>query len=397
MADHTLLYFQQNPVFGATENYIYDLASNVDHERFRVHLICGDAPALHRFDTLRRHGVTVHRAPRSWFVGKAFQAVPPLRKFLRELAPQIVHFNDPCINGILAAWWARVPFPVMTHHTPELDRRYSVVGRLLEAIAFRTRPWTIFTSEPSRRLGIEKGVPLQHSVVIPYGLRPEWFATPDPEARQRVRSELGISEDQVVVLNAARLSKQKRHDCLLDACKRVRAKTDRVVFLVAGEGELRPVIEKQIREADLQAHFLLLGHRENVPEIFSAADVLVMSSDFEGLCYATLEAAARGLPVIATNVGGMRFSVSDEKTGLLVPPRDAAALAQAIENLANDPHLRRSLGNAGRERAEQLFTLSGMVADTEAFYRSLVMGNHERPRAPQRRAQASPPTAPGQT
>jgi glycosyltransferase involved in cell wall biosynthesis len=380
MTFHTLLYFQQNPVFGAAENYIYDLAAGVDPKTLHVHLLCSEDSALDPFEELKARGVAVHRAPPFWFAATAIRAVPPLCGFLRALRPDIVHFNDPCINGILGAWAARIPFSVMTHHTPELERRYSAIGRLFERLALSTHPRIIFTSEYSRQLGVEKGISRKDGVVIPLGLRPEWFTALDVEARKRIRAELGISDDQFVVLNAARLSAQKRQDCLLESCRIVRAQNERVLFLVAGEGELRPVLERAIQKAELQRYFRLLGHRENMPEIFDAADVLVMSSDFEGLCYATLEAAARGLPVIATNVGGMRFSVDDGKTGVLVPPRNANALARQIERLAADPNLRRAMGKAGRERAERLFTCAQMVADTEAFYRSLVCdrrGKHE--------------------
>ena len=371
MAVIDLLYFQQNPVFGATEQYLYDLAERIDKRKFRVHLVFPDLPVMGKFALLREHGVTLHPSPPRLSAGSIARALPTLIPLFRKVRPGIVHFNDPAITGILAARLAGVPLLVMTHHTPELDRRYNVAGRMLERVAFRCRPHVIFTSEPSRRLGLRKDkVPHKDSAVIPYGLRDEWFTQPDAPLRAHTRAMLGVPQDSVVVLNAARLSKQKRHDSLIEAARRLVTGNDKehVMFLVAGEGELREDIEALILEAGMEGDFSLLGHRPDMHEIMSASDIFVMPSDFEGLCYAVLEASARGLPVVATRVGGMRFSVKHGETGLLVPPCDANALAEALASLVQDSERRRRLGEAGAERARRLFTVERMVHDTEAAY-----------------------------
>jgi glycosyltransferase involved in cell wall biosynthesis len=371
MAVIDLLYFQQNPVFGATEQYLYDLAERIDKRKFRVHLVFPDLPVMEKFALLRENGVILHPSPPHLSTGSIARALPRLTHLFRKVRPSIVHFNDPAIVGILAARLAGVPLSIMTHHTPELDRRYNVAGRLLERLAFLCRPRVIFTSEPSRNLGLRKDkVPYRDSAVIPYGLREEWFAQPDARVRARTRAGLGVSEDSVVVLNAARLSKQKRHDSLIEAARRLMAGNDRehVMFLVAGEGELRQEMQAMIRAADMEGSFRLLGHRPDVREIMSASDIFVMPSDFEGLCYAVLEASARGLPVVATRVGGMRFSVKHGETGLLVSPGDATALTEALASLVRNPSRRRSFGEAGAERARRLFTVERMVRDTEAAY-----------------------------
>lgn len=365
----TLLYFQQNPVFGSAEGYLFDLASNVNKMRFETHLLCSDAPALDGYLPLQKMGVTLHRVPNRVFAGNAARGIIDLAARLRTIRPDIVHFNDPCLTGIIAAKLARIPVAVMMHHTPELDRRYNLFGQTLERLAFRTRPRVIFHNESSRLLSIRKdGVPLRDTVVIPFGLRDEWFATPGPGLRQRVRASLDIADDEIVILTPARLSPQKRHDNLIEAARRVLSKHQQVVFLLAGEGELRAQIEIATRQAGIEERFRLLGFRSDIGDLMRAADILALPSDFEGLPYAILEGSAVGLPVVSTDVGGVSYAVQDGETGLLVPPGDVTALAEALASLVRDPARRRSFGEAGAERTRRLFTADRMVRDTEAAY-----------------------------
>ena len=369
MKPATLLYFQQNPVFGSTEGYLYDLASNVDKTRFDTHLLCSNASALDGFLPLQEVGVKLHRVHNSVFASNAPRAIVTLAAWLRRVRPDIVHFNDPCLTGIIAAKLARIPVAVMMHHTPELDRRYNLFGRTLERLAFRTRPRVIFQNEFNRLLSTRKdGVPLRDTVVIPYGLRDEWFASPDPGLRRRVRAALGVADDEIVILTPARLSPQKRHDILIEAARRVLGKHQQVVFLLAGEGELRAQIEIAARQAGIEERFRLLGFRSDIGDLMRATDILAMSSDFEGLPYAILEGSAVGLPVVSTDVGGVSYAVMDGETGLLVPPGDITALAEALASLIRDPARRRRFGEAGAEHARRLFTMERMVRDTEAAY-----------------------------
>ncbi|HKP54370.1 MAG TPA: glycosyltransferase [Chloroflexia bacterium] len=365
----TLLYFQQNPVFGSTEGYLFDLASNVDKMRFDTHLLCSDASALDRFLPLQEMDVTLHRVSNRVFTGNALRAIVTLTAWLRRVRPDIVHFNDPCLTGIISAKLARIPVAVMMHHTPELERRYNLFGRTLERLAFRTRPRVIFQNESNRQLSIKKdGVPLRDTVVIPYGLRGAWFASPDPGLRRRVRASLGVGDNQVVILTPARLDPQKRHDILIEAARMVLSEHQQVLFLLAGEGELRAQIEIAARQAGIEERFRLLGFRTDIADLMRASDILAMSSDFEGLPYAILEGSAVGLPVVSTDVSGVSYAVKDGETGLLVPAGDVAALAQALASLVRDPARRRRFGDAGAERARLLFTVERMMRDTEAAY-----------------------------
>jgi glycosyltransferase involved in cell wall biosynthesis len=147
-------------------------------------------------------------------------------------------------------------------------------------------------------------------------------------------------------------------------------------FVIAGEGELRPALERQIKEHRLEKHVLLAGFRPDVLSVHKAFDLFVMSSVTEGLGTSLLDAMACAKPVVATTAGGIPEVVVDGETGLLVPPRDHHALADAIVRLLNDAGLRARLGEAGLARVRERFTAERMVQDTLRVYGQLAGKTH---------------------
>jgi len=145
----------------------------------------------------------------------------------------------------------------------------------------------------------------------------------------------------------------------------------RFELLVVGDGKLRPVIEKQIARLGLCKYVRLLGTRTDVPNLLSASDILVLASLWEGLPGVIAEAMASGLPVVATNVGGIPELVVDGKTGLLVPPGDATSLADALSRLIDDPDLRYRLGVEGYHRISTYFRWEDKVSKLEQVYSDL--------------------------
>jgi glycosyltransferase involved in cell wall biosynthesis len=131
-----------------------------------------------------------------------------------------------------------------------------------------------------------------------------------------------------------------------------------LVGLIAGEGPDRPAVK---RAGASVGEVQLLGHRDDVPRLMCAADIFVLVSDFEAVPMAILEAMAVGLPVVATSVGGIPDLITDGEAGLLVPPRDPAAIAASLAMLAGDPALRASLGSAAAERHRRRWTAEKMI------------------------------------
>jgi glycosyltransferase involved in cell wall biosynthesis len=139
-------------------------------------------------------------------------------------------------------------------------------------------------------------------------------------------------------------------------------------FLIVGEGELRDVLERQIKDLGLDRHVFLTGFRADVIGLMKSFDVFVMSSVTEGLGSAILEAMACERPIVATRAGGIPEVVTDEDTGLLVPPQDDEALAEALIRLLQDRVLRERLGSAGRARVCRDFSVDALVRGTAEVY-----------------------------
>jgi glycosyltransferase involved in cell wall biosynthesis len=146
--------------------------------------------------------------------------------------------------------------------------------------------------------------------------------------------------------------------------------------VIAGEGELRPALERQIKDHRLEKHVFLTGFRPDILSVHKAFDIFVMSSVTEGLGTSLLDAMACGKPIVATTAGGMPEVVVDGRTGLLVPPRDHEAMADAIVRLLRDESARRDMAAAGLARVRTRFSAERMVQDTLEVYRRVAMHAH---------------------
>lgn len=173
-----------------------------------------------------------------------------------------------------------------------------------------------------------------------------------------------------VVGNVAALVAHKGQRHLVAAASRVVREVPDARFLIVGDGELRETLERQIRSLGLERHVLLAGFRADVIGLQKKFDVFAMSSVTEGLGSAMLEAMACGTPVVATRAGGIPEAIDDGESGLLVPPHDDEALADAIVTLLRDGELRRRIGATGRQRVMEEFSVDRMVDRTLAVYQT---------------------------
>jgi glycosyltransferase involved in cell wall biosynthesis len=185
---------------------------------------------------------------------------------------------------------------------------------------------------------------------------------------EQVRAELGAPDGAFVAVLAAALRMQKQVHVFVEAVARANAVDDRVVGLIAGTGPERDRIEALARATGGVVR--LLGERSDVVDILAAADTACLSSNWEGLPMVVLEAMALGKPVVATDVGGTRDAVVHEETGLLVPPADPAAMAEALLRLARAPDLATRLGAGAKERQSALFSSERMVDDYARLFES---------------------------
>ena len=189
---------------------------------------------------------------------------------------------------------------------------------------------------------------------------------PDPT----LRAQLDDGTGRPLALVPARLDPQKGHEHLLRAARAL----PHIRFLLAGDGPLRAELENRARGLGVEERITFLGRREDMPALLATCDLVVLPSLYEGLPLSLIEAMAARRPIVATDIGGTRELIDHGQTGLLVPPQDAEALAEAIRGLVVDPALSRRLGSAGRDRAIADFSSEAMVASVSREYSELLDG-----------------------
>jgi glycosyltransferase involved in cell wall biosynthesis len=202
-----------------------------------------------------------------------------------------------------------------------------------------------------------------------------------PEVRQATREELGLT-DEFVCLTVARLSAEKGHAALVEAASRF-GPEERIVFLFVGGGEMQSEIESRIRAAGLGERVRVLGHRSDIPQLLQAADLFVLPSRWEGRPLSLMEAYAAGLPVVATDVGGVGEMLQPDQ-GTIVRPDDAEALHDAIERYLRAPLARVPVLDGRTEEMDQRFDVRSCVGRYEALYETLLAGAEGLSRAPAR-------------
>ena len=193
----------------------------------------------------------------------------------------------------------------------------------------------------------------------------------DSDERARRRAEIGVAEDELLIGCVANYRPVKRLDLLIDAFAAIARKQDNVRLMLVGEGDMRPEMERQIRGLGLEGRIRLHGLALDPAPLYGMFDMVVQSSRSEGLPNALLEAAAAGLPIVATDAGGTGEIVIDGVTGLLIQPGDAGALASALGRVTSDQELRARLGAAALQHAATTFGMDRFIAEFADLYEEL--------------------------
>jgi L-malate glycosyltransferase len=231
----------------------------------------------------------------------------------------------------------------------------------------------VCASDAIRKMVIADGVPPTRVVTVHEGIDLGRVAAAPPAD---LHAELWLPHHAPIVGNVAALVPHKGQRHLIEAAAIVIQKVPDARFVIAGEGELRPQLERQIKDHHLEKHVFLAGFRPDILSVHKAFDIFVMSSITEGLGTSLLDAMACGKPIVATTAGGMPEVVADGLTGLLVPPRDHDAMAAAIVKLLTNAAARAEMAAAGLARVRTMFSADRMVQDTLAVYRRVAMHAH---------------------
>lgn len=181
----------------------------------------------------------------------------------------------------------------------------------------------------------------------------------------KVRRELGVPENTVLLCVSSQLTKTKGHQYLLEAFSLLKKKYENIKLLIVGQGPLREELEDKTKALGLDDSVIFLGHRNDINRVVDAADIAVLPSLEEGFPNTIVEYMALGRPVVATNIAGIPEIVVDQETGFLVPTADSGKLAEALERLILDKKERYRMGRSGRERIERLFNIEDKVLELE--------------------------------
>jgi glycosyltransferase involved in cell wall biosynthesis len=312
------------------------------------------------------------RPVRPW---KDWLALRRLTSLFASEQPRLVHTHSgkAGVLGRLAAARAGVPLIVHTIHGPSFGGFQGALPNTLFRAAERraakvtTHFVVVADAMKAQYLAADIGRPDQYTRVFSgFALEPFLAATNDPQLRR----QLGLAPDDIVVGKIARLFPLKGHNDLLAIAPELVRTCPKLKFLLVGDGKWRERFDRRIRALGLQKHFVLTGlvQPERVPALVGVMDLLTHLSSREGLPRALPQALAAGRPVIAYDCDGAGEVCLDNETGFLVQPGDLAGLRQRLLQLAEDPNLRRKLGEHGREFVRERFPVQRMVDDLHALY-----------------------------
>jgi glycosyltransferase involved in cell wall biosynthesis len=297
-----------------------------------------------------------------------------LAKFLRREQVDLLHAHQytPFFYSTMARFFYRRPSILFTEHGrhfPDYPRRKRMIANRL---LLKGRDRVIGVGEAVRQALVRnEGMRAERVGVVYNGVDLTPFQHGSSQ-REIVRREIGVEATGPVILQVARLDYLKDHATAIRMLERVVRVRRQARLVLVGDGPEQTKIEELIRQRNLGAHVRLLGLRNDVARLLSAADVFLLTSISEGIPLTLIEAMAAGLPVVATRVGGIGEVVVDGETSLLAASGDDAALAESILRLADNPDLGRQLGTNGRERAFAMFSEAKMHAGYRQLYREML-------------------------
>lgn len=376
-----ILFVIENECFGGGERAFAQLINGLDKSRYEVYAAClagEEEPAAAAFvseiaGAARVLNLDLRRlaSPSAFF---------SLKTMIRENQIRVVHSQ-----GARADFYARlaarsaggvsvvstIASPVEEYNVGGL--RKAVYGALDRFSGRAVDRFVAVADHIERKLLLGRGIPRARIVRIYNGIDAAQYL-PRPEAAAKARADYKIRADAFLVAAVSRLSREKGLFTLLEAAKIIAAgggAGSGVRYIIAGEGPLESELKAKAGSLGVQDKFVFAGFLGDVRPLLGAADVFVLPSIREGFPLSVLEAMAAGRPVIASDIDGVRESVTEGLSGLLVPPGDGAALARAITGLFNDRARAAGLGRGGRGIAVEKFGLDRMVKEHEGLYGGL--------------------------
>lgn len=307
---------------------------------------------------------------------KSFKTLPiftvVFRNFIKQRKIDLLHSHlfGPITGSCFATFIARIPHLGTLHDTYTIDekknrmyllRLASIIGTQLVTVSEDMRDYLCNNIRFSEFKKNDIKVVLNGIDLKAYSQMRD----------NKLRSQLKISESDIVFICVGRLAKIKRHDVLIKAFSKLDTKKD-VKLLIVGEGPTKQKIERLIVKLGLSKSVKMLGFRSDVPNLLAASDCFILSSQSEGLSYSITEAMASGLPVVVTDVGGNKELVLNEQSGYLVPPNNLDLFAEKMQCIIDDNKKRKQFGNKAKEIAHEKFSITTMIEKYINIYKKMI-------------------------
>jgi glycosyltransferase involved in cell wall biosynthesis len=356
---------------GGAERVLTLLAADLAARGHRVALIAPHGPRDQDLNGVRHSRLTLHDRGRT--AGVAIETVE-LARAIRSLRPDVIHAQNPRLAGIAAIAAAlgapRGRPPVLATFHGVLPSEYPRAARLL-----RLADHVVCVSKDLQDQLLDAGLPAERASVIYNAIEPQQPMS--AALRAQIDSELGLQGAPVAAI-VARIVPQKVHMRFVAAAAIAAARVPSARFLIVGDGPLRSQAEAAVSARGLDANVVFTGVRTDARSLIERAEVLVFSSDWEGLSIAALEAMAAGTPVLSTDVQGMR-ELFVSGAGEVVALDDGEALGARLADLLLDPDRREKMGAAGQALIQERHTVGVMTDAYERRYRELISGSRSRP------------------
>ncbi|WP_289134885.1 glycosyltransferase [uncultured Brevibacillus sp.] len=362
--------------FGGAEQHILNLVSTFPVDEVEVAVVCFYDSLF--ASKLREAGITVITL--NQFGRFDVRLLRALRSTFFSFQPAIIH-----THGIKANFFSRlatrgmnVPLVTTVHSALRYDYASALAYVIVSIMERGTRLWNRHYIAVSRALAENlrgQGVSASDVSVIYNGMDIAPYRQEQNRAsdRSRLRAEWNIPDDVFVFGTVARFVPVKGLPILLDAFAQVVREEEKAPFLVMiGDGAERGLLETKVRELNLESHVRFTGFRQDIPTCLHTLDGFVHSSLYEGLGYTIIEAMASEVPVVASNVGGVKEFVFQGETGLVVEPGNSGLLASAMQELYASKELRDRLTSRALKKVEDTFTIQQMTEKIVALYRRLL-------------------------
>lgn len=361
---HTIYAFKE----GGMERGLVNIVNYGDSSRFRHIILClteaGEFARQLRSPSCRV--IEFHKQP-----GNDFRLASRIARAVRECGISILHARGwpALLETAFAARLAGIDATIYGFHGKTVSELAGIgaLRRMAQAVALRSYDRVVTLNQRMRSdLAVEAYLPESRIQVIANGVDLNVFQP--REDRARLRERFGLPSRRFIVGNIARLDPVKNHEVIVRALSAFPPGTERPYFLLVGEGETRPFLERKISELGLKEDVCLWGYSNNTAELLNCMDVYVQSSFYEGFSNTVLEAMSVGLPVLATDVGGTRDLFDEGVEGFFFRPADDRQLAGLIRKVWMAPTVAISLGQRARDRVVNHFSIRRMTAQYESMY-----------------------------